>query len=42
MARNLAALHGFNCVSGHPGGAGHRHAILDMGSGNVWVKHAAL
>ncbi len=35
MARKLVAQHGFNCMSEHLGGTGHRHVIFDIESGNV-------
>lgn len=42
MARKLVAQHGFNCMSEHLGGTGHRHVIFDVRSGSVWVKHVEI
>ena len=41
-ARQLVTTHGLNCVAEHLGGVGHRKVIFDVGTGDVWVKHAVI
>lgn len=41
-ARQLATRHGFRVVAQHLGGHGHRQVILDIWSGNAWLKHTPL
>lgn len=38
-ARALAARYGLKVAAEHMGGAGHRHVMLDVWSGDVWVRH---
>ena len=37
-ARTLMAEHGFSIAAEDLGGAGHRNVILDLWSGNVWLR----
>ncbi len=37
-ARQLLALHGFEVHAQDTGGRGHRNVILDLWSGDVWLK----
>jgi chemotaxis protein CheD len=39
--RELAARHGFKVQAEDLGGAGHRNVILDLWSGDVWLKKVA-
>lgn len=41
-ARELIRMHGFDCVSEHVEGAGHRNLVFDVWSGIVSVKHRSL
>jgi chemotaxis protein CheD len=38
----LLALHELRLASMHLGGTGHRQVVLDVWSGDVWVRHVAL
>lgn len=40
--RELAAAHGLRLQAEHLGGRGHRNVILDLWSGDVWVRHVPL
>lgn len=41
-ARELSARHGFECVSEHVEGSGHRYLIFDVWSGVVSLRHNAV
>jgi len=41
-ARELVRRHGFDCVSEHVEGVGHRNLVFDVWSGVVSVKHRSL
>ncbi|HUW51194.1 MAG TPA: chemotaxis protein CheD [Sulfuricella sp.] len=41
-ARELMRKHGFDCVSEHVEGSGHRNLIFDVWSGHVAMKHLPL
>ena len=38
IGRKLVARAGFNLISEDLGGSGHRNVVLDLWSGDVWVK----
>ena len=38
IGRKLVARGGFNLISEDLGGSGHRNVVLDLWSGDVWVK----
>lgn len=40
VGRQLIVQHGFRIAAEDLGGEGHRNVILDLWSGDVWVKHA--
>jgi chemotaxis protein CheD len=37
--KQMLQTHGFAIVGGHTAGSGHRDVILDLESGEVWVRH---
>lgn len=41
-ARVLARRHGLTIRTEHLGGSGHRHVVLDVMSGDVWLRHEPL
>jgi chemotaxis protein CheD len=38
----LVQYHGLNLTSMHLGGTGHRQVVLDVWSGDVWLRHVEL
>jgi chemotaxis protein CheD len=40
--RELLLRHGMTCKAAHVGGYGHREVILDVESGQVWLRHTPL
>jgi chemotaxis protein CheD len=42
IGRQLVAKHGFKLTAEDMGGDGHRNVVLDLWSGDVWVKKAAM
>lgn len=40
MGRRLLREHGFSIDSEHVAGLGHRNLVLDLASGEVWLRHS--
>jgi chemotaxis protein CheD len=38
----LLKIHNLALMSMHFGGTGHRQVVLDVATGDVWVRHVAL
>ncbi len=42
QARALVQAHGLALRAEHLGGADHRHVVLDLATGDVWMRHTPL